>query len=240
MKLSILYDNHAVQNFQSGWGFSCLVDDRILFDTGEAPEPLLANMARLGVEPKQIEAVVISHDHWDHTGGLWQLLEINHGLIVYACPGFSEEFKRKVTDLQGKLILCPSGRDLDETISITGEILGQYKKTPIAEQSLMVKTDKGLVVITGCSHPGVTVILEKAREQYPDLLVDMILGGFHFKDMDDSMLEQSVSALYQFEGLRVGPTHCTGEKAADRIREHFGGRFVDVAAGVVLEIPKYK
>ena len=236
MKLSILYDNRAVQNFQSGWGFSCLVDDQILFDTGEAPEPLLANMDRLGINPNQIEGVIISHDHWDHTGGLWQLLEINRGLKVYACPGFSDVFKSKVADLKGELILCPSDYDLDDTLCVTGEIPGLFKKIPIAEQSLMVKTATGLIVITGCSHPGVSVILDKAKHLNPDLPIDLVLGGFHFKDMDDSMLEQSVSALYQFEELRVGPTHCTGEKAIDRIRECFGERFVDVAAGVVLEI----
>jgi 7,8-dihydropterin-6-yl-methyl-4-(beta-D-ribofuranosyl)aminobenzene 5'-phosphate synthase len=89
MKAAIAYDNRSVDGFQAGWGFSCVVDGRILFDTGEAAESLLFNLKRLNVSLKDIEAVVISHEHWDHTGGLWKLLEKKSGLKVYGCPGFS-------------------------------------------------------------------------------------------------------------------------------------------------------
>lgn len=71
MKLMVLYDNTSrIQRLQFGWGFSCLVDERILFDTGENGQSLLENMNTLHVDISKIDAVVISHEHWDHTGGL--------------------------------------------------------------------------------------------------------------------------------------------------------------------------
>ena len=105
MTFTVLYDNSTHNpSILSGWGFSCLIDEHILFDTGEAPDSLFHNMDQLNVNPEKIESVVISHDHWDHTGGLWELLKKRKGLKVYACPGFSSEFKKRVTALKGTLI----------------------------------------------------------------------------------------------------------------------------------------
>ncbi len=82
----------------SGHGFSCLLDGKILFDTGDAAESLLDNMKKLMVSIDDIEAVVISHDHWDHTGGLWEILKDRKGIKVYVLDSFSEELKKAVED----------------------------------------------------------------------------------------------------------------------------------------------
>jgi len=81
-----------------------LIDEKILFDTGENGQWLMENMGNLKEDKNKIKAVVISHDHWDHTGGLWELLKRKKGLIVYACPNFSPEFKEKAKGLKGKLV----------------------------------------------------------------------------------------------------------------------------------------
>ena len=109
MRIKVIFDKGALdKNLCTGWGVSFLVDDKILFDTGENGEWLLKNMRSLGVEIKKIEAVVISHDHWDHWGGLWEILKEKKGLKVYSCPGFSKEFKDKAKEAQAELIEVPS------------------------------------------------------------------------------------------------------------------------------------
>lgn len=76
MEIKVVFNNDVINNiFSNGWGFSCLVDKRVLFDTGEKSEYLFHNMKQMNIDPANIEKVVISHDHWDHTGGLWDLLE---------------------------------------------------------------------------------------------------------------------------------------------------------------------
>ena len=80
MKLTITYNNEAKEGFSSGWGFSCLIEadnKKILFDTGDEPTGLLSNMKKLDINPKDIDTVVISHNHWDHTGGLQGFLKEN-------------------------------------------------------------------------------------------------------------------------------------------------------------------
>jgi 7,8-dihydropterin-6-yl-methyl-4-(beta-D-ribofuranosyl)aminobenzene 5'-phosphate synthase len=113
MKIEILFDKIALdKKLQTGWGVSFLIDEKILFDTGEKGEWLLKNMQALGVDIRKIEGVVISHDHWDHTGGLWDILKKKKGLAIYACPHFSSEFKEKVKKLQGKIIEADRLREI--------------------------------------------------------------------------------------------------------------------------------
>jgi len=71
-QITIVYDNEANASLKSGWGFSCLIEteEKILFDTGDSGEKLIYNLRQLNIQPESIDAVVISHNHWDHTGGL--------------------------------------------------------------------------------------------------------------------------------------------------------------------------
>ncbi len=237
MELTILYDNASCgASFQSGWGFSCLADGCILFDTGEAPASLFHNMAQLKVDPDRIEAVVISHDHWDHTGGLWELLKRRKGLKVYACPGFSGGFKQKVKTLEGCLIESGGFQEIDARISVTGEIPGQYNGEYLPEQALMVKTESGTAVVTGCSHPGIVTMIEKVKDLFPEKPVVLVLGGFHLKNENSGTIRSIASALMKTGVLRVGPTHCTGKDAQIVFRELFGNGYMPLCAGKHLEV----
>jgi 7,8-dihydropterin-6-yl-methyl-4-(beta-D-ribofuranosyl)aminobenzene 5'-phosphate synthase len=237
MKLVILYDNASCASpFRSGWGFSCLADGRILFDTGEAPAPLFHNMDQLKVDPEKIETVVISHDHWDHTGGLWELLEKRKGLKVVACPGFSGDFKRQAIALEGTLIESNGFQEIDARISVTGEIPGQYKGTFMPEQALIVKTESGIAVITGCSHPGIVAVIEKVKSLFPEEPIALALGGFHLKDENSKTIDSIASALIKMGVVKVGPTHCTGKNAQIIFQERFGDRYIHLCAGKQLEV----
>jgi 7,8-dihydropterin-6-yl-methyl-4-(beta-D-ribofuranosyl)aminobenzene 5'-phosphate synthase len=89
MRITIVYDNQAHPGLKSDWGFSCLVEaeERILFDTGPTGEELIFNMDRLGIQTRSISKVVVSHNHWDHTGGLETLLK-----MTSKPPGFRTGF----------------------------------------------------------------------------------------------------------------------------------------------------
>ncbi|MEM2978707.1 MAG: MBL fold metallo-hydrolase [Candidatus Hadarchaeales archaeon] len=215
MRVWIAYDSVAKPGFEKGWGFSCLVGlegERILFDTGWDGNLLLANLKKLGVRSEGIKRVVISHAHWDHLGGLPQL---GRDMELYVPQSFSERLKEELAarfdlhEVRGPQRVC-------EGVWTTGE-LGRE----VGEQSLVVRTKKGLVVVVGCSHPGVRRILAKASEFGR---VWGLVGGMHgFRDY---------GALANL-GLIV-PSHCTVHKK--EILERFTGVSVEGKAGLEIHL----
>jgi 7,8-dihydropterin-6-yl-methyl-4-(beta-D-ribofuranosyl)aminobenzene 5'-phosphate synthase len=168
MKITIIYDNevHAA-GLRSDWGFSCLIEGdyipRILFDTGANGSILLHNMEKLTIDPLSIDMVVISHAHWDHRGGLSHFLNKNREVKIYIPEPCPEPMgAQEVIRVKEAIEFCPG-------VFSTGALKG-------IEQSLAVETERGLVVIAGCSHPGVESILNSASQfGSPYALV----GGLH-------------------------------------------------------------
>jgi 7,8-dihydropterin-6-yl-methyl-4-(beta-D-ribofuranosyl)aminobenzene 5'-phosphate synthase len=200
MKLTIVYDNNAEAGLKSGWGFSCLIEaeEKILFDTGDDGKKLLFNLKKLGIEPESIDKVIISHNHWDHNGGLKAIQEINSNAEVIHPETFAESAQ------------------ISSKIYTTGALVNQPK-----EQALIVETDKGNIVVTGCAHPGLGNILQVARKLGK---VYGVIGGFHdFLDFK------------QLEGIElIGPCHCT--KYIEQIGQKYPRQFKKVKAGTVIEI----
>lgn len=236
MHLEVVYDNQGLAGFKSGWGFACLMGDGILFDTGEKGRPLLANLRRLGVSTEDIRAVVISHDHWDHTGGLRLLLKKRQGLRVYACPGFGRGFFHDVKKMGGRPVAVAPGMEIAPGVVSTGEVAGTYKGLPMPEQALAMYTQNGLSVVTGCSHPGILTMVQAAINAVPDRPLVLVLGGFHLKDHGAIEIHAVADALLEMGAEQVAPTHCTGDRGVHIFRERFGKRCLSVAAGTVLEI----
>jgi len=236
MEIKILFNSHAISNeFLAGWGFSALIGDHILFDTGESGEYLLQNMQRLHMDISLIEAVIISHDHWDHTGGLWAVLEKRKGIQVFSCPHFGSDFKRRVSDLGGQLTEVDRLTEIEENIWITGEIQGTYTGLPIAEQAVVIKSKKGMTVITGCAHPGVLQIMKKIRDECPKGRFYQVLGGFHLMNTDPGSVREIIKGLQRFNIQKIGPTHCTGEAAEALFKEIYAERYIPVKIGQMIE-----
>jgi 7,8-dihydropterin-6-yl-methyl-4-(beta-D-ribofuranosyl)aminobenzene 5'-phosphate synthase len=237
MKIKIIFDNNVMDDrFRAGWGLSVLVDEKVLFDTGEDAESLLYNMKEMGVKLDELDAVVISHDHWDHTGGLREVLKRRKGIKVYACPGFSEEFKKSVRELGGDLIEPCDFVEIRRSVYVTGVIRGDYKTQPIEEQALAVKTPKGITVVTGCAHPGVVMIVEKVKEEFAEEKVYCVFGGFHLKDKRKDEIDAVVRKLEALGVENVGPAHCSGAGAANIFRKKFKTNYIPIAAGKIFEV----
>jgi len=155
MKITILYDNNAKPGLASGWGFSCLVENerKILFDTGDNGEKLICNFGKLNIEPKSVDIVVLSHNHWDHVDGLEGFRKLNAEAQVIYPKTFSHP------------------TELSTDIYSTGAL-----GTAIKEQALVAKTQKGNIVVTGCAHPGLENIIKKSKELGE---IYGVIGGFH-------------------------------------------------------------
>ena len=144
MQVKVIFDKYSLnKNLHTGWGVSFLIGEHILFDTGEDGELLINNMKSLKVDFNKLKTVVISHDHWDHTGGLWALLKKRPHLNVYGCPKFSSNFKKNVQMADGSLIEKDKFSAVDDNIYVTGEIAGAYGGLYMPEQALIVKTGNG-------------------------------------------------------------------------------------------------
>jgi len=213
MKITIVYDNCATkQSLKTGWGFSCLIETEdkapILFDTGADGATLFYNMEELGINPRDIGVIVISHAHGDHTGGLWDILAVNRSAEIYVPASLGASIRgRKVTAVKGRL-------PISDKVFSTGELGG-------VEQSLVLNTDKGIVVVTGCSHPGVSAVLDAASEFGE---VFGIVGGLHgFSDFD------------RLRGLSlICPCHCTQYKL--ELGQLFPEQYIACGAGLELEL----
>jgi len=236
MQVKVLFDKEASSNkFHTGWGVSFLIDDRILFDTGENGQWLINNMQQLGLEIDNLQAIAISHDHWDHTGGLWEILK-KRKLKVYGCPNFSEEFKAKVRDSGSEFAGVDKILEISDNIYITGEIPGLYAGRGIAEQAVVIKTPKGISVLTGCSHPGIIRMLTRIKEEFPKEKIYLVAGGFHLIDEDARLVKIIAEDFRNMEVIKVGATHCTGKEAEDILEAAYKDDFIAIRVGQTIEI----
>ncbi|MFA4989386.1 MAG: MBL fold metallo-hydrolase [Candidatus Omnitrophota bacterium] len=237
MRIKVIFDKGALgKDLHTGWGLSFLVDEKVLFDTGENGEWLIENMRSLGVDINKIEAVVISHDHWDHTGGLWRILKEKKGLKLYGCSGFSNEFKDKVKAAQAKLIEVAKVTEITPGIYTTGEIPGIYHGKYMPEQAVALKTQNGLTVITGCAHPGILKILEKLKAGFLAEPIYLVLGGFHLMESEKRAIEVVAENFKKINIIKAGPTHCSGDMAEGIFKKYYEGDFVSVKAGQEIEV----
>lgn len=209
MKVTIIYDNTAFRkDLQADWGFSCLVEtntSKILFDTGSNGSILLANMKKLEIDPLSIEEIFISHLHWDHIGGLKDILRLN--------PNIKRIYLPSPLSLENEVVLKEPTK-IHENIFSTGELEG-------IEQSMGVITNKGVVLIVGCSHPYMGNILDAAR-RFGEIYA--IIGGMH-----------GFSEFELFKNLKlICPTHCTQHKL--ELKKLYPEKHIEGGVGRIIEI----
>ncbi len=105
----------------------------------------------------------------------------------------------------------------------------------IKEQSLVIKTEKGLVVITGCAHPGILEIVRNARESFGEEIY-LVFGGFHLLSYSSKGINEIIQAFRDLGVIKAGPCHCSGGTAKNLFTEEYAEDFVSIGVGKVIEI----
>jgi 7,8-dihydropterin-6-yl-methyl-4-(beta-D-ribofuranosyl)aminobenzene 5'-phosphate synthase len=227
--MSVVYDNNpADQRLEADWGFSCFVEGpgkSILFDTGANGQILLSNMEKLGIHPEKVDVVVLSHAHRDHTGGLEDLLARNSKIEVWLPHFFTPDFKDGVRKKGAKIIEVEASGEICEGAYTSGVIEGWIK-----EQSLVLDTKKGLILMTGCAHPRITNILARVKELFKkDIFLAM--GGFHLAGFDKAEIEGIIGRFRDLGVQKVGPCHCSGDETRALFYEEYKDDFIKIGVG---------
>lgn len=238
---------------------------RILFDTGNNPEILAQNAKAKGIDLTKLDFVVMSHRHGDHMGGLTYLLKVNPAVKIYAPKeGFGvygadlpSGFYRKDPSLPPEQRYYDGGPPeimrfgsawpgakfqlVDKNMEITPDIhlIALVSEKPgtleLRELSLAINTPDGMVIVVGCSHPGIDKIVEAAGTINPR--IQLIVGGFHLVVTSDQDIENIVSTLRdRFKVEYVAPGHCTGEPAFTALKKAFGDRYLYAGLGTTLAL----
>ncbi len=239
---------------------------RILFDTGNNPEIFAENVKKLGVDVKNLDFVVVSHRHADHATGLDYVLSVNPRVTVYApqelATGFGDSVSKSFYRTNDSL---PSGMRyfggrppekiafgtfwkgakfvlVDKTTEVAPGVylIFTISQVPpfvgLPEISLGIRTQKGLVLFTGCSHSGIEKIVEAAASV--DNHVHLLFGGLHLIQTPDPEIERISAALHdKWKFNRIAPGHCTGEPAFAILQKQFGDQYEYAGLGSVISIP---
>ena len=241
------------------WGFSALIEadgHRVLLDTGARPDTVLQNARDLKIDLSDVKEVILTHNHWDHVGGLMTLrremmkrnpsalseVHVARG-IFYSRPAQAGEenqmiaLKKEYEATGGKFIEHEEAAEIFPGAWLTGPVPRKYPEhnwsstgkvqtaaglvedTIPEDQSLVLNTPEGLVVVTGCGHAGIINILTFAREQFPNQPVQAVVGGLHLFPATDEQLNWTADKLKEFKVANLLGAHCTGIEAVYRIRE---------------------
>lgn len=247
----------AMDGFESEHGLSFLIEvdqEMILFDTG-ASDVFKRNAARMGIDLDKVDRIVLSHGHWDHGNGL-EYLEGKPLICHPACFAkryrksgreylglpFSREEAADRFDLETKRhpirlldhlwFLGEVPRKNDFEALATKYMLEDGTEDFIMDDSgLAVDTAKGLVVISGCAHSGISNMIEHARRVTGISKVAAVIGGIHLRAAN-KQTRFTIEYLKSLEGIRVIPSHCTFDPALDLFHKAFGDS--EVLAGACL------
>lgn len=258
MIIKILVDNTALDGFEAVHGFSVIIEEeqKILFDVGP-DDTFLRNAALLGIDFDEIDTLVLSHGHWDHGGGLTALQDKklllhpdsftlryrkrNNTPVGLSCS--REELKTRYQLQESKEAIY-----LTDNMVFLGEIPRlidfESKESPFLlsdgkpdfvpdDSAIAIKTDKGLLVISGCAHAGICNTISYAKKVCKEERVYAVLGGFHLKELD-VITQKTIDYLKENKVEIVGPTHCTSFKVRDEFAKYL--KVIELNAGTILEL----
>lgn len=233
--ITVIYDNNPfLKGLQTDWGFACLVEfgkTKLLFDTGDDGNILISNMGKLDIDPKSIDFIFLSHFHHDHTGGLKEFLKKNPNVTVYYPQSFPAQIIEDIKKSGAKPFSVSSFMELQTNIFSLGEL-----GSSVPEQSLAIRTSKGIVVITGCAHPGIINILENAKKFFPDELIYLAMGGFHLHRNSAVEINHVLTKIIDLRINKVAPCHCSGDSARKMFKAAFIDNYIEIGVGKIIEI----
>jgi 7,8-dihydropterin-6-yl-methyl-4-(beta-D-ribofuranosyl)aminobenzene 5'-phosphate synthase len=234
LQIHILFNNcHAGSILHPGFGFSAWVEFRnrvLVFDTGSDARTLTGNITSLGLEVSRVNDIFISHNHWDHVYGLAGLARLlDYQVKAFVPASAAEIIQEQIPGLQVSGI--GGFTELYPGIWTTGAMDTTYRDRPLAEQALVLETSEGLVIVTGCTHPGLERLVTLVRGHFPGKRTRLLMGGFHLGGKTASEIE-AISAFMKQSGVQsVAPSHCTGDLAIEYFRKAWGQNFIQLFLG---------
>jgi 7,8-dihydropterin-6-yl-methyl-4-(beta-D-ribofuranosyl)aminobenzene 5'-phosphate synthase len=238
---------------------------RILFDTGNNPDILAKNVKAKGVDVTKLDFVVMSHRHGDHMGGLTYILSVNPHVKIFApkeCFGvygadLPGSFFRKDSTLPAdqryfggtppevmrfgsawpgaNFQLIDKNTEVAPGIHLIALVSDKPGTMELRELSLAMDTPDGVVLVVGCSHPGIDKIVESATALNPR--IRLIIGGFHLVVANDQDIEKIVTELHDnFKVEYIAPGHCTGEPAFAAFKKAFADHDLFAGLGTTVKI----
>ena len=257
-----LYNEHGLSLYIEVNGIN------ILFDTGKSGK-FIENAKKLNVNLDNLQYVILSHGHYDHSGGFRKLtkeVEKSYKLIVgkeffnykykvkgehykYNGNSFNEDFINKnnisfkyVQDsfhINDNIIIFTNFRTDNNFEFINENLKIRQGKSYVAdtfsdEIVLGIKTDKGIIVILGCSHVGIVNILKQIESKGNSIYG--IIGGTHLIEADELRLNKTIEFLKERHIRFIGISHCTGEKATEKIKSEFEDEFIYNNTGNIITI----
>jgi 7,8-dihydropterin-6-yl-methyl-4-(beta-D-ribofuranosyl)aminobenzene 5'-phosphate synthase len=184
----------------------------------------------------QLDAIVLSHEHWDHTNGIPVLVR-REGLATFfpASANAMAPFMSMLHSAGMKTVPVTGMTQIAPRIAISHEMPSALAP----EVALMVDTDDGLVVLVGCAHPGPGPMLAQIRERTGRPIL-MLVGGFHMLSAGPEAISRTLDEFKALGVRYVGPTHCTGDAAIAAARQVFGDGFVEGGVGTVVQAAPFK
>ncbi len=232
--VKVIYDNYVkTDGLKSDWGYSIVIEGLekdILFDTGTKPDIFDFNFRKMGIQAATIDMIVFSHEHGDHTQGLPAFIRMRKNIPVLIPVSFSGQFKKEMIAYGLEPVLVNKPAKICKNLYTSGEF-----PFNIPEQALVLNTRNGLVVMTGCSHPGIIEMLKEIKSAF-NRNIYMVFGGFHLLDKSKEKMNSIISEMKAIGVVKCGATHCTGEKQIQMFKEAFGNDYVELGVGNALVI----
>ena len=233
--ITIVYNHEgaAAADLVKRGGFSAFVrfeDRALMFDAGGEASVILENLHSLHSDGLELEALVISHNHWDHVFGLPGIMNsaLNYP-PVYVAASAAEGIKQQYP--RAEVIPVDGPKKIAPDVWVTGPLEIEFMGAPLSEQALVLENPDGLHVIVGCSHPGIVAIVERVREMFPETPVAFVGGGFHLRSTGEEEIQRIAADLERLGVQKIGPSHCTGAPGVSIFRDRWGKNFVNFDLG---------
>jgi 7,8-dihydropterin-6-yl-methyl-4-(beta-D-ribofuranosyl)aminobenzene 5'-phosphate synthase len=240
IEFTVAYDDVPFNPLlETSHGFSCLIErmgKTILFDTGGDGHLLLENLQKLKKDPRRIDVLVLSHQHWDHSGGLFTLLRSTGPVKTYMPKAFPASLASHAERLGADVTIVDGPIEIIDGVYSTGQMGGAELEKGRREQSLVLDTAEGTVVLTGCAHPGIVNIVNRAKEILRGDIA-YALGGFHLKDTDDPAVRDVIGQLKALGVRKMGASHCTGTRQIEMFRDVWEMDSMQFGCGATLRLP---
>lgn len=233
--ITVIYNHEgaAAGELVKRGGFCAFVrlgDRSLVFDAGGEASVIFENLVSLGLGDTQLEALVISHNHWDHVFGLPGVMSRTPNYPpVYVAASAADGIKQQYP--RADVIAVDGPKKIAPEIWVTGPLEIEFMGAPLSEQALVLEHPDGLHVIVGCSHPGIVAIVERVREMFPNTPIAFVGGGFHLRSTGENEIRKIANALERLGVQKIGPSHCTGGLAVEIFRDRWGENFVSFDLG---------